>query len=93
MPTIRVAGISRLKAEVIQGRHNQQLDNYVGLFFTNILLSSYGHKNAKKCRYTFMPGVEFKPMSPGFRRSKSGHATDRTTKQNYDYQSLVNGKG
>jgi hypothetical protein len=46
-PTIRVAGIPRLKAEVIQRRHNQQLDNYVGLLFTNILVSSQGHKHTK----------------------------------------------
>jgi hypothetical protein len=66
-PTIRVAGTSRLKAEVIQRRHNQQPDDFVGILFTNILLSSQGHKHNIECRYMSMPRVDFEPMIPGFR--------------------------
>lgn len=79
--TIRVAGMCRLKAEVIQRRHNQQLDNFLGLFFTNILHFKVTN-TPKKCRYMSTPGADFEPMIRGFRWSKYGHVTDRTNKQN-----------
>lgn len=79
---IRVAGMCRLKAEVIQRTHNQQLDNFVGLLVTNSLPSSQGQKHTKKCGYMSIPGVDFEPMIRGFWWSKYGHATDRITKQN-----------
>jgi len=61
---MRVAGMSKLKAEVIQRRHNQQLDNFVGIIFTNILLSSQGHKHTKKMQIYVYAWSGFRTNDP-----------------------------